>query len=70
MQKTSFTKNHYLLKYRTMSNKEVKDFSEIVRNGLEIAERRMLEEKALHDEDIIVSPDGKTFQRIPARQLL
>jgi hypothetical protein len=53
-----------------MSNKEVKDFSEIVRNGLEIAERRMLEEKALHDEDIIVSPDGKTFQRIPARQLL
>ena len=53
-----------------MSNKEVKEFSEKLRNGLEIAERRMLEEKALRGEDIIVSSDGKTIERIPAKQLL
>jgi hypothetical protein len=53
-----------------MSNKEVKEFSEKLRNGLEIAERRMIEEKALHGEDIIVSSDGKTIERIPAKQLL
>jgi hypothetical protein len=62
--------NHYLLKFRTMSDKEVKEFSEKLRSGLEIAEKRMLEEKALRGEDIIVSSDGKTIERIPARQLL
>jgi hypothetical protein len=29
----------------------------------------MLKEKAIRGEDIIVSSDGKTIQRIPARQL-
>lgn len=53
-----------------MSNKEVREFSEKLRNGLEIAERRMLEEKALRGEDVIVSSDGKNIERIPARQLL
>ena len=50
-----------------MSNKE---FSEILKNGIELAGKRMLEEKALRNEDIIVSSDGKTIERIPARQLL
>jgi len=59
-----------LVTFRIMSDKEVKEFSEKLRNGLEIAERRMLEEKALRGEDIIVSSDGKTIERIPARQLL
>lgn len=70
MLKLSYTKNRYLLKFKVMSNKEVKEFSEKLRNGLEIAERRMIEEKALHGEDIIVSSDGKTIERIPAKQLL
>jgi len=30
----------------------------------------MLEEKALRGEDLIVSHDGKTIERIPAKQLL
>ena len=30
----------------------------------------MLEEKALRGEDIIVSSDGKTIERIPAKLLL
>lgn len=53
-----------------MSDKEVKEFSEKLEKGLELAERKMLEEKALRNEDIIVSSDGETFQRIPAKQLI
>lgn len=53
-----------------MTNKEIKEFSEKLKRGLEMAERRMLEEKAQHGEDIIVSSDGETFQRIPAKQLI
>ena len=63
-------KNHYLQKFKAMSNKEVKEFSEKLRNGLKLAEKRMLEDKALRGEDIIVSSDGETFQRIPAKQVI
>ena len=63
-------KNHYLQKLKAMSNKEVKEFSEKLRNGLKLAEKRMLEDKALRGEDIIVSSDGETFQRIPAKQVM
>ena len=50
-----------------MSNKEVREFSEKLRSGLELAERRMLEEKALRGENLIVSADGKSFQSIPVK---
>ena len=53
-----------------MSNKEVQELAEKLRDGLAVAEQRMLEEKALRGEDIIVSSDGKTIQRIPAKELL
>ena len=53
-----------------MSDKEVKEFSRKLEDGLQIAEKRMLEEKALRGEDVIVSSGGKTIERIPARQLL
>ena len=53
-----------------MSNKEVREFSEKLKRGLEIAEKRMLEEKALRGEDVIVSEDGKNIQRIPASRFL
>lgn len=53
-----------------MSNKEVKDFSEKLDAGLKLAERRMLQEKALRGEDVIVSADGVNIQRIPASTLL
>lgn len=53
-----------------MSNKEVRDFSEKLKQGLELAERRMLQEKALRGEDIIVSSDGKSIQRIAAKKLI
>ena len=50
-----------------MSNEE---FSDKLKAGIELAGKRMLEEKALLGEDLIVSSDGKTIERIPARQLL
>ena len=53
-----------------MSNKELNEFSEKIRNGLKLAEKRMLEDKAIHNEDIIVSSDGVTFMRIPAKQVI
>ena len=59
---------------RTRTNKKLimtnKEFSEKLKAGVKIAERRMIEEKALRGEDIIVSSDGKTIERIPAKQLL
>ena len=63
-------KNHYSQKFKNMSNKEVIEFSEKLKRGLEIAERKMLEEKAMRGEDVIVSSDGKTFQHIPAKQVI
>jgi len=50
-----------------MSNKE---FSEKLKIGIELAGKRMLEDKALRGENVIVSSDGKTIERIPAKQLL
>ena len=48
-----------------MSNKEIAEFGEKLQYGLDLAERRMLEEKALHGEDIVVSTDKGSIQRIP-----
>ena len=53
-----------------MSNKEVQALGEKIRDGLEIAEREMLEEKALRGQDIVVCDDNNNIQRIPASQLL
>jgi hypothetical protein len=50
-----------------MSNKE---FSEKLKAGIELAGKRMLEDKAIRGEDIMVSSDGKTIQRITAKELL
>jgi len=62
--------NHYLNRFRAMSNKEIKDFSEKLRRGLEIAEKRMLEEKALRGQDVIVCDAQNNIQRIPASEVL
>ena len=50
-----------------MTNKE---FSEKLKAGIELAGKRMLKEKAMRGEDIIVSSDGRTIQRIPASQVI
>lgn len=53
-----------------MSNKEIQDFAEKLNYGLAIAERRMLEEKALHGEDVVVCDDHDNIKRIPASEAL
>ena len=53
-----------------MSNKEVQDLAERLRDGLAIAEQKMLEEKALRGQDVIVCDDNDEIQRIPAKELI
>ena len=49
-----------------MSEKDEKLLTEKLLLGLKISERRMLEEKALHGQDIVVGSDDNTIKRIPA----
>jgi len=53
-----------------MSNKEVRTFTQKLETGLRLAEERMLEEKALRNETIVVSSEDGDFQYIPAREAL
>jgi hypothetical protein len=53
-----------------MSNKEVKSFTRKLETGLRLAEKRMLEEKALRNETIVVSSAEGGFQYIPAKEAL
>lgn len=50
-----------------MSNEE---FSKKLKEGIALAGQRMLKEKALRGESIIVSSDGKTIRHILAENLL
>lgn len=49
-----------------MSDKDLLEFAEKLHHGLNIAERRMLEEKALRGQDIIVCGNDGAIRRIPA----
>ncbi|MBP5516678.1 MAG: hypothetical protein J6X86_07005 [Bacteroidales bacterium] len=49
-----------------MSDKDAQLLTEKLQYGLALAERRMLEEKALHGQDIVVCNADDTIQRIPA----
>lgn len=53
-----------------MSDKEYLEFTKKLDYGLRLAERRMLEEKALHGQDVIVCDAYNNIERIPARQVL
>ena len=53
-----------------MSDKEVKEFSEKLKRGLELAEKRMLQEKALRGQDVIVCDDDNVIRRIPAKEVI
>ena len=61
----NYTKNFWI-----MSNKEIKEFTAKLEKGLRIAEKRMLEEKALHDETIVVSNAEGKIEYIPAKEVL
>ena len=53
-----------------MTEQEIMEFEEKLWKGLQLAERRMLEEKALHGQDIIVCNDDGIIQHIPAKKAL
>lgn len=53
-----------------MSEKEIRELSEKINRGLEIAEKRMLQEKALRGEDVIVCGNDNIIRRIPAKEVI
>mgnify|MGYP006988905471 CR=1 FL=1 len=53
-----------------MSNKEIKDFSRKIQQGLELSEKRMLHEKALRGESVVVLDSNDNIKYIPAKQVL
>ncbi|MBR3522724.1 MAG: ribosome recycling factor [Prevotella sp.] len=53
-----------------MSNKEIQDFNEKLRRGLEIAEKRMLQEKALRGQSVVVCGTDQIIRRVPAKQVI
>lgn len=53
-----------------MTEKEILELQDKIDAGLQLAERRMLEEKALHNENVIVQTDDGRIQHIPAKQVL
>ena len=53
-----------------MSDKEVKEFIAKLDAGLKLAEKRMLQEKALRDETVVIYSEDKGIQRIPAKQVI
>ena len=53
-----------------MSEKEILDLQDKIERGLQLTEERMLQEKALHDENVVVQTVDGTIQRISAKQAM
>lgn len=53
-----------------MSNSEMKQFTAKLQEGLLLAEKRMLQEKALHGQTVVVMGDDNTIQHIPAAKVI
>ena len=53
-----------------MSEQEIKEFEEKLTAGLRLAEERMLQEKALHDESVVVQSMDGIIHHIPAKQAM
>ena len=53
-----------------MTEKEIFELQDKIDEGLQLAEKRMLEEKALRNENVIVQTDDGTIQHIPAKQVI
>ena len=53
-----------------MSNKEIQEFNEKLRKGLELAEKRMLQEKALRGQSVVVCDADNNIRKIPAIQVI
>lgn len=55
---------------KVMSNKEIQEFNEKLRKGLELAEKRMLQEKALRGQSVVVCDADNNIRKIPAKQVI
>ncbi len=53
-----------------MSEKEYRDLDQKLDKGLKLAHKRMLEEKALHNETVVVSNTEGEIEYIPAKDIL
>lgn len=53
-----------------MSDKEIKEFIDKLDAGLKLAEERMLKEKSLKGENVVVYTEGEGIQHIPASQII
>ena len=53
-----------------MSDKEIKDFMDKVDAGLKVAEQRMLKEKSLCGESLIIYTVGHGIQHVSPQQFL
>ena len=53
-----------------MSDNEINEFAKQLQYGLNIAERQMLEEKALHGQDIVVCHTDGTIHNVPANEAI
>lgn len=51
---------------KTMSKKEANEFVEKLNAGLELAEKRMLQEKSKRGESVVIYTEDKGIQHIPA----
>ena len=53
-----------------MSEKEILELQDKIDEGLQLAEKRMLQEKALHDECVVVQSSDGVIRHIPAKQVI
>lgn len=53
-----------------MSDNEYLELSKKLDEGLLLAEKKMLEEKALRGQDVVVCDANNIIQRIPAEQII
>ena len=53
-----------------MSDKEYMEYSKKLDDGLLLAEKRMLQEKALRGEDVVVCDSDNNIKRIPAKKVI
>lgn len=60
----------FSIKLNLMSDKEVNELIEKIDAGLKLAEERMLKEKSLRGETIVVYKENEGIHRVPASQIL
>lgn len=53
-----------------MSNNEIENYIATLDKGLEEAERKMLKNKASHNESVVIADKNGTIRDVPAKEIL